>query len=68
MYSMIRATVASNCSRVMLGVSGFVVRSGVGGLGARGTGPAPAGMTVREVPDVRTAVQWAARASAETRR
>jgi DNA repair protein RadA/Sms len=29
-----------------------------------GTDGAPAGMTVREVPDVRTAVQWAARASA----
>jgi DNA repair protein RadA/Sms len=28
---------------------------------------APAGMTVREVPDVRSAVQWAARASAGTR-
>jgi DNA repair protein RadA/Sms len=29
-----------------------------------GVGTAPAGMTVREVPDVRTAVQWAAQASA----
>ena len=30
-----------------------------------GSGTGPASMTVREVPDVRTAIQWAARASAE---
>jgi DNA repair protein RadA/Sms len=31
-----------------------------------GAGSAPGGMTVREVPDVRSAIQWAARASAES--
>jgi DNA repair protein RadA/Sms len=30
-----------------------------------GSGTGPAGMTVREVPDVRSAVRWAARASVE---
>jgi len=37
------------------------------GCGPAGSGEAPAGMRVREVADVRTAVQWAARASAEPR-
>jgi DNA repair protein RadA/Sms len=35
------------------------------GCGPAATGSAPTGMTVREVNDVRTAVRWAARASAE---
>jgi DNA repair protein RadA/Sms len=37
------------------------------GCGPAGSGEAPPGMKVLEVGDVRTAVHWAARASAETR-